>query len=69
MMTAWWKFWHRREPGPSREAVEAHKKAERALAATRAQTPFYRELAESLIEIQRTNHLGQAAARVLRGDR
>lgn len=68
MTTSRWKFWHRRPPPPS-EATQARERAERELEAVRAETPKIRELALSLIEIQKTNHLGQTAARVLRGEK
>lgn len=58
----------KRRRGPS-EATAARIKAQRELEATRAETPKYRELAASLIEIQRKNHLGLNAARMLRGDK
>lgn len=63
------RFWRRpRDPAPS-EATRARKKAERDLEATKAETPKYAALARSLIEIQQVNHLGQNAARVLRGEK
>lgn len=68
MTTHWWKFWRRR-PKPPSEATQARIKAERDLAKTKAETPRIRELALSLIEIQQSNHLGHAAARVLRGEK
>lgn len=61
-----WFHKHRRVPS---EATRARLKAEQDLAATKAETATYRALAQSLIEIQRVNHLGQSAARVLRGEK
>jgi hypothetical protein len=60
-------FW-RRNKEPS-AAERARIKAERDLAATRAETPKYRDLARSFIEIREVNHLGQTAAQVLRGEK
>lgn len=68
-------FWRKRpdapplnDPIPS-EATRARRKAERDLEATKAETPKIRELAQALIEIQKVNHLGATAARVLRGEK
>lgn len=72
-LCSWWK--RRRHPtpppaaqGPS-EATKARVQAELELARVRSETPKYKALALSLIEIQRTNHLGQRAAQVLRGEK
>lgn len=57
-------FWRR---GPSKatlERIQAEKDLERAKAAT----PAYRELAQSLIEVQRRNHLGASIADIFRGE-
>lgn len=62
------RFWRRKDATPS-EATHARIKAERDLARTRAETPKYRAWAETFVEIQRVNHLGQSAAKVLRGER
>lgn len=69
------KFWRKRpdapppdHAGPS-EATQARQQAELDLEAARARTPRIRDLAQALIEIQQTNHLGQSAARVLRGEK
>lgn len=67
---------HRRDPTtppapratPS-EATRARLQAERELARVQAETPKYKALAMALVEIQRTNHLGQRAAQVLRGEK
>lgn len=59
----------RRRTRPATEGTRARIKAERELEKTKAETPKYRALAESLVEIQRRNHLGMSAARVLRGDK
>jgi hypothetical protein len=61
-------FWRRPEPKPVSEATKARMQAERDLVSTKAETVKYRQLAESFIEYQRVNHLGQSAARILRGD-
>lgn len=64
-----WRWpWHRREVLPS-EATRSRMQAERDLEATKAETPKYRAIAEAFIEIQQTNHLGQRAVRVLRGEK
>lgn len=61
------RFWRRnREPSP---AEQARIKAEKDLAATRAETPKYLALARSHLQIQEVNHLGQTAAQVLRGEK
>lgn len=65
-MTLWWR--KKRDDEPS-EATVARIKAEVQLEEVRARTPSIVALAQSLIEIQRTNHLGQQAARVLRGEK
>lgn len=57
----------RRDTGPS-EATRARIQAERELERTRAETPWYRALAERHREIQRINHLGLNAVRAIRGD-
>lgn len=54
-----------REPS---EATKAREQAEKALEETRAETPRFAAFARSFIEIQEVNHLGQTAAKVLRGD-
>lgn len=59
----------RRHTSDAAEAARARAQAERDLAATKAQTPAYRALAKSLVEIQQVNHLGLNAARILRGDK
>ena len=61
-------LWRRRSHSPT-EGTRARIKAERELQKTKAETPKYRALAESLAEIQRINHLGMNAARILRGDK
>lgn len=60
-------YWRGRDK-PS-EATRARLKAERDLEATKAETPAYKALAASLVEIQRKNHLGLNAARMLRGEK
>lgn len=62
------KRWWNRSRSPS-EATRAREQAERDLEAVRAETPKYRAMARSLIEVQTVNHLGQNAARVLRGEK
>jgi hypothetical protein len=61
-------FWRRPKPKHT-EGTKARAKAEVELAKTKAETPQYAALAASLIEVQRTNHLGSSAARILRGER
>lgn len=61
-------FW-RRNHKDANKAASARIKAERELAQARAETPAYRKLAVSLIEIQQKNHLGLNAARILRGEK
>jgi hypothetical protein len=61
--------WRRRKSTPPSEATRARLKAERDLQAVKAETPKYRALAESLIEIQRVNHLGMRAHNLLRGEK
>jgi hypothetical protein len=56
----------RHAPKVARQAAED---ARVQLDEVKAVTPRYRELAQRLVEIQRVNHLGAAAARVLRGDK
>lgn len=51
-----------------REAEQSAEQAEQRLEAVKAETPKIRALAQSLVQIQRTNHLGANAARILRGD-
>jgi hypothetical protein len=61
------RLWHRnREPS---EATLSREEAEQALAATRAETAKYAATARRLLQIQEVNHLGQTAARVLRGEK
>jgi hypothetical protein len=61
-------FWRRtRDPRPS-EATTARIQAERDLEATKAETPRYRGIAQRHMEIQRVNHLGLSAAKILRGE-
>lgn len=60
-------YW-RRHDKPS-EATRARLKAERDLAAVKAETPKYRALAEALIEGQQINHLGLNAAKMIRGEK
>lgn len=62
------RFW-RNQREPSDEATRARLKAERDLAATRAETPEYLALARRLVKVQEVNHLGQTAAKVLRGEK
>lgn len=59
-------FQRGREPSA---ATRARIKAEEELERIKAQTPPIRELAESLIQVQRENHLGRSIANVFRGDR
>jgi hypothetical protein len=61
-------FW-RRNKADALTAKKARIEAERGLRAARRETPKYRELAESLIDIQQKNHLGINAARMLRGEK
>lgn len=61
-------FW-RRNRHDALYAKKARIDAERALRAAQRETPKYRALAESLIDIQQKNHLGLNAARMLRGDK
>jgi hypothetical protein len=61
-------FWKRNKNDALR-AKKARIDAERALRAAKRETPKYRELAESLIDIQQKNHLGLNAARMLRGEK
>lgn len=63
------RLWRKRPAVAQSEATQARIQAERDLAAVKAETPKYRALAAAFIEIQRTNHLGQTAARVLRGEK
>ena len=49
------------------EATKARKRAEVALAATRAQTPTYQTLGDSLRELRERNHYGDAIANTFRG--
>lgn len=59
----------RRNHRDAEKAAAARRKAERDLAAAKAETPAYKALAVSLIDIQRKNHLGLNAARMLRGEK
>lgn len=63
-MRSIWK----RERGPS-EATRAREQAERDLAATKAETAPIKAFAARLLEVQKVNHLGEGAHRVLRGDK
>ena len=60
--------WQRSQRPQEAAAEHAAEGARRHLERVKAETPKYRALAHSLIEIQRANHLGEAAAKVLRGD-
>lgn len=58
----------RRLPAPDLQAAtQARKKAERDLAATRAETPFYQALGDSLRIIRENNNLADAFHRSFRG--
>lgn len=68
----------RRNPDSRRhsEATKARLRAERErdkaaeqLKATKAETPYYRRLAEALVEVQRENHLGERVAELFGGGR
>jgi len=61
------RFFPRKTPRPSPDAVAARKRAETALAAARSETPRLRALAEQLREVQRRNHLAEAFEYTLRG--
>lgn len=63
-----WRRKQRTRDKPS-EATQARLQAERDLEAVRAETPKYLAMAAAFIEIQKTNHLGQTAARLLRGEK
>lgn len=58
----------RRRPEPS-EATRARIKAEHDLERVKSETPKYRAMGQAFVEIQRVNHLGYNAARVLRGEK
>lgn len=51
------------------EARQAREKAERDLAATRAETPKYRALGHALSEIIEDNHLADALTEAFRSNR
>lgn len=57
----------RRRRGES-EATRARKAAERALEETRAETPQYRALGESLRELREANHFALAIRASFRGE-
>ena len=59
--------WFKRHDHRQSEATLAREKAERELERTKAETPMYRALAQSLVEVQRENHLGARIADVFRG--
>lgn len=59
----------RQQPPDLIEATKARQKAERDLAETKAETPWYEALAERHREIQRVNHLGLSAVKAIRGDK
>lgn len=61
------RLFSRRTPCPSEDAVEARKRAEKALAAAQAETPRLRYLAAQLREVQRRNHLAEAFEHTLKG--
>lgn len=61
-----WPF-RRHDPCPSPDAVAARRRAEEALAEARAETPRLQNLAASLREVQRRNHLAEAFEHTLRG--
>lgn len=62
-------IFRRRDSEKPSEAARAREQAERELEKVRAKTPWYREWAGTFVEIQEVNHLGQKAARVLRGEK
>lgn len=59
-------IWRRRKA--ESEATRARKAAEQALEQTRAQTPKYRALGESLRELREANHFAAAIAASIRGE-
>lgn len=63
-MTPW-----RRNRRDALQAKKARIQAERELLAARRNTAKVKALAESLIEIQRINHLGLSAAQIIRGEK
>jgi hypothetical protein len=58
-------IWHRRRSDS--EATRARQRAERNLAATKAETPKYRALAESLRELRERNNFAAAIETSFRG--
>jgi hypothetical protein len=58
----------RRQAEAATEAREALEKAERDLAATKAETPKYLRLAVALREVRDENHLAQALTKSFRSD-
>lgn len=61
------RFFRRRKPCPSPDAIAARRRAEEALAEARAETPKFQLLAAQLREVQRRNHLAEAFEHTLRG--
>ena len=61
------KFFRRRKPCPSPDAIAARVRAEEALAEARVETPKLQRLAADLREIQRRNHLAEAFEHTLKG--
>lgn len=59
----------RRDRAALEEARKAREKAERELAAIRAQTPKYRQLGRALSEIVEDNHLAEALTDAFRSSR
>jgi len=59
--------WRRHRPDS--EATKARKRAERALEQTRAETPTYQALGDSLRELREANHFAAAIAATIRGER
>lgn len=64
-------IWHKRtgESPPQSEATASRLHAEKRLMEARAQTPKYRELAESLRELRERNNFAAAIETSFRGGR
>jgi hypothetical protein len=62
-------MWLRHKADPPSEATVARLKAERELAKTRAETPIYRALGESMRELRERNNFAAAIETSFRGGR
>lgn len=59
--------WFRRPPTMPSDGTKAREQAERDLAATRAETPYYQRLSFDLRAIREENHLAEAFLTAARG--